>query len=241
MLCRWQWQFRTMSMAILVTATTMLLGCDDPVEDREQESAEEESEVADDESQAEDEEAEASAQEEPTLEAATDEITGLDDDGERPEWLARTWQSEKFGVGSGLLATYHFFDDGLFVFNSGSSDSCEPGVRARVGSWELDGDELVLSEQRRIEEFGGEKVDDPTLGCVLEDSTQEVTIFDEPRQERLEIADCSDDELEEHASEIEELGVECRKFSGDVHWTVAAGADSWRQDWKDWMATALDQ
>lgn len=223
--------------SLLLGSALMISGCDEAPEQEETEAEEQVDSEAEEEVQQDEEGAE-----EGTLEAAVAEIEGLESEGERPEWLVRTWQAEVFGVGAGLGPSYHFFEDGLFVFNAGGGkNTCEPGVRARVGTWEVDGDDLVLWEQRRIDEVGGEKVDDPIDGCTLEGSEEEVTVFDEPEEKRLAITDCPDEEIEDHASEVEELGVECREFSGDIHWTVAAGADSWRQEWKDWMERALEE
>ena len=220
-----------LSIALLMVAF-IVSGCDDPPE----EPADDEELVA---------EAEPEPEEDPEEELETEqdlfEISGIGDDADRPEEMARTWQLGAFGVGAGLAATYHFFDDGLFVFNSGSTDECEPGVRARVGTWHVDGEELVLQEQRRLEHEGGQKVDDPTFGCVLQEPDRQVSAHEEPQEIRIEISECPDEELEKHASEIDELGVACHTFDGDVHWTVAAGTESWRDSWKDWFQAAMEE
>ena len=177
-----------------------------------------------------------------TLEAATAEIVGLDEDGERPESLVAAWQLGDFSVGSGLNRTYRLFEDGLFVFQDNPIHSwCKEGVATRVGTWEVDGDDILLREQRRIEVIGGEKVEDEYGECTREDAKIVVSVFDEPREKTLVMTDCPEEELEERADEIQALGanIECRQFSGDSYWTAGAETENWRDDWQEWVEFAL--
>lgn len=159
----------------------------------------------------------------------------MEADGQRPEAWVGAWQLGHPEVAAGLASTFHFFEDGLFVYNRGVSDACEEGTIYRVGTWSGDDAELVLREERRLEERGGEPEDGPH-GCERVGAERVVVIGESPELERIAVSECSDDEKQEYQTYYEELGADCRRFDGDARWTAAAGTESWRAEWMEWFA-----
>lgn len=159
-------------------------------------------------------------------------------DKDRPAWLKRAWQLGHPEVAAGLASTFHFFEDGLFVFSRGTTDECAEGVLSRIGVWHAAGDdELVLYEERRLEERGGTLVEDD-IGCHREGSERVVSIHDEPMKERLSLTECTAEEKDEYPSYHEDLGAECYHVGDELRWTTAAETDGWRDDWPAWFAEA---
>lgn len=218
----------------LMVLTLALGGCDEP----EAETDEPQEVIQADESADEtDETDETEAELRPDDPAAIDALLAEESDAERPEWLQKAWKWNSPEVGSGIGATMHLFEDGLFVFHRGYTDICKEGVISRVGSWKFDDEELVIREQRRLEGRGGERQEDDS-DCYLPrvDSERVVLIHDEPVEERLKLEECSKEERQEFPSYDEELNADCRYFGEQLHWTTAAGTNSWRDDWKEWFA-----
>ena len=168
-----------------------------------------------------------------------DEVDEAPQQGDRPDEMQHAWQLETPEVAGGQMATYKLHDDGLFIYVRGGTDRCQPGVTTRVGTWHMDGDELVLKEERNIEEVGGEKVDDDLDGCILEGAETQVSEHSEPEVTSFQVTECSDEEHAEHETYYDELGSECRRFDDVPYWTSAAMETTrWADEWEDWFDAA---
>ncbi|MCL2298927.1 MAG: hypothetical protein FWC27_02120 [Firmicutes bacterium] len=145
--------------------------------------------------------------------------TQPDDEPELPnfeEMLVGVWQNGP-SVGSGMGDCYRFFADGSYVFEPGDyvGDPEDYRLPPSRGTWDVDGDWVVLHMTQKTVTEGGAWAEDPILGWVLEGGTEKTI-------------ETSKDIYTVYLGVFYELPREMFSIGGYTYWQLSADPDDYR-------------